>query len=161
MNAATSGTATITSIDPNNSIVFYGGMQTAEGANVSPKVALATCVLTNSTTITATRNASTGDVASAAFIVVEFMPGIIKSLQRGTIVIATSAASNTATITTVATGKTLLIMCGSNSSADNSSFAGDYVAKTVLTNATTITATRGTSPASYTVVVAYQAVELF
>lgn len=67
-----------------------------------------------------------------------FLGRAIKSIQRGTIAIS-SATSNTATITSVDTAKTELRVLGYtvNSAGDQ-----QYVPRVVLTNATTITATR-------------------
>ena len=67
----------------------------------------------------------------------------IKSIQRGVISI-NSGSSATATITSVNTGKTELRFLGQGSSGQVDNTATPYV---VLTNATTITATRYNSAA--------------
>lgn len=68
------------------------------------------------------------------------VPGTIKSIQRG--VINISGASATATVTAVVVAKSTLTMLGSSINAGAGSDARDY-AHIVLTNSTTITATRG------------------
>lgn len=83
----------------------------------------------------------------------QFLPGQIKSIQRGTIAIS-SGTSNTATVTSVDTSKSILMHLGQSSTQtgiDNVSTA------LALTNATTITATRGGSTGTTTV--GYQLIE--
>lgn len=83
----------------------------------------------------------------------DFLPGRIKSIQRGTIAV-TGATSATATITSVDTSKSILTHLGQHSTQTGL----DNVATSLaLTNATTITATRGASTG--TVTVGYQVVE--
>jgi hypothetical protein len=67
--------------------------------------------------------------------------GGIKSIQRGTITMVGAATSGTATISSVTTSKTELRFLGSRS-ADNGGTSGNGFCTVVLTNATTITATR-------------------
>lgn len=66
-------------------------------------------------------------------------PGSLKSIQRGVISIV-GAYSGTATITAVDTSKTELRLLG----VSNTTVIAD-LARVVLTNATTITATRGSN----------------
>lgn len=82
----------------------------------------------------------------------------IKSIQTGSITIATSATSNTATITGVDTTKSVCFLNGWTTPND----AGDFYRQTCiveLTNATTVTAKRGASDASNTSTVYYTIVE--
>lgn len=72
----------------------------------------------------------------------------IKSIQRGTISI-TSSATGTATITAVDTAKTELRMLGWSAPG---TVSNDFAPRITLTNTTTITATRYDSTASTTVV---------
>jgi hypothetical protein len=83
----------------------------------------------------------------------QFLPGRIKSIQRGTITI-TGATSNIDTITSVDTAKSILTMLGSESSETTVSNTSVRLA---LTNSTTITASRNGSTG--TVIVGYQVVE--
>lgn len=69
----------------------------------------------------------------------QFAPNSIKSIQRGVISITNGNTSNTATITSVDTTKSLLNYLGGNASSGN---ASDAAARIVLTDATTITANR-------------------
>ena len=80
--------------------------------------------------------------------------GIIKSIQRGTISIS-GATSNTATISSVDTTKSVLRHLGQSTSS--SSYTDRALARIYLTNGTTITADRGSSTNSTTV--SYEVVE--
>lgn len=73
--------------------------------------------------------------------------GVIKSIQEGQIVISSGSSSNTATISSVTTSKSV---CTFNGSRGNST--SGYVATVQLTNATTVTAARIGSPAADTTV---------
>ena len=70
----------------------------------------------------------------------QFGGGAIKSIQRGVISITGSSTSATATITAVNTGKTELRLLGCSGA---SSAIEQTLSDIVLTNSTTITATRG------------------
>jgi hypothetical protein len=69
----------------------------------------------------------------------QFSSGAVKSIQRGTLSIS-SSTTGTATISSVNTSKTELRYLGISSGS-----AGSDVTRIVLTNATTITATCGSS----------------
>jgi len=84
----------------------------------------------------------------------QFLPGSIKSIQRGTITIANSSTSNTATITAVVTAKSIISLLGTSSTETS---AANLLARVELTNTTTVTATRGGTTGSVTV--RYLAVE--
>lgn len=77
-----------------------------------------------------------------------------KSLQRGVITIPNGVASATATISSVNTGKTLVFGTGQTTANTTT----DWLAHLVLTNGTTITATR-TNNGAYTTSIPWQAEE--
>jgi hypothetical protein len=81
--------------------------------------------------------------------------GRVKSIQRGTITIASGAAANTATITAVDTANTVLRWLGHTSTIQQDD---NGYARIALTNATTITATRASNPAG-DCVVSYEVIE--
>lgn len=82
----------------------------------------------------------------------------IKSIQKGTIVIANASASNTATITAVTTGKSFVLHGGAYSS-NSAAAINDNMAALDLTNSTTVTATRlGTN---YNLTISYTVVEFY
>lgn len=81
----------------------------------------------------------------------------IKSVQRGTITIAVASASNTATVTAVDTSKTQMTHLGTDITAAGTDTFYPRDAYLVLTNSTTVTATRrGNNEA---VVVSYELLE--
>lgn len=82
--------------------------------------------------------------------------GGIASIQRGTITIASSTTSNTATISAVDPSKSFVIWNGSKFPGSYSNFSGAF-ASVNLTNATTVTAER--SSTLQDIVVAFTVVE--
>lgn len=103
--------------------------------------------LTNGTTVTLTANTASTSGGSANFEVIEYFPGVIKSVQR------TTGTPGAVTITTVNTAKTELDYLGSSNS-DGTTGVG-AVTRVTLTNATTVTvsaASLGTATASFQVV---------
>ena len=85
------------------------------------------------------------------------IPGTFKSVQRGTISLA-GVASNTATISAVTTSKSRLRYLGSTTDTDSASVNLNIV----LTNSTTITASRGfATGGAITSVVSYEIEEVY
>jgi len=70
--------------------------------------------------------------------------GAVKKVQYGTVTVAASATSGTATITSVVIGKSVLIMLGSTFVAAANAITGavDWH-RITLTNSTTVTANTG------------------
>jgi hypothetical protein len=89
----------------------------------------------------------------------QFSGGGIKSIQRGTIVINTGAASATATVTSVNTAKSLLTHLGQNGYYSISSTNGLGNVRISLTNATTITAAVAAAGNATAFTVSYELVE--
>ena len=86
-------------------------------------------------------------------------PGIIRSIQRGTITLANGQLTNTATITTVDPSNTRLVYLGNDCTdvGGGGTGASPCQVRIDLTNATTITATRTDSVDAD--IVSYEAVE--
>lgn len=80
---AFSAPSPITAVDVNNSVIRYLSY-TNNGINYAPMVPRVE--LTNSTTVTSYRG--TADVATtlSSFEVIEYYPGVIKNIQRGTFI---------------------------------------------------------------------------
>lgn len=116
--------------------------------------------LTNTTTVTATRGATQWGLVTK-FVLIEFVPGVIKSVQRGLITVADATQSNTDTITSVDTVKSCFFPLGTTN--DTTGTHGPSVlGSLVLTNATTVTATRGTAAEDNgALLIAYQVVEFY
>jgi hypothetical protein len=87
----------------------------------------------------------------------------IKSIQRGTITIAASATTGTATITSVDTAKSMCLFLGFTTTWDFASAdnwrASRLFPRVALTNGTTVTATRNSSDSTATVTVSYEVIE--
>lgn len=115
------GTDTFTTVDLNNSIIVHLGNTSNTGV-ASTNLAW-TGLSASGTTMTATRTDTTGTVV-VSYSLIEFFPGVIRSVQRGTKAINGSGTPYSQTITAVQnTGKTWVSEIGrtgdSNAWADN------------------------------------------
>ena len=163
-NGATSGTATIAAVDTAQSVCLPLSFTSPNNTANDVKSSFPKIVLTNGTTVTATIGGLTGSALTVTVnaVVVEYAPGVLKSVQTGSIAVA-SATSNTATITSVDTSKSVLIhnMMTSDDANTGVAFRPDQIQhRLALTNATTITATRGTA-GTVTVTVPFTIMEYF
>lgn len=98
----TSIAVTINSVTTGNTRLYWGGCSPYDGSG-SPTLdkVFAKAVLTNSTTVTVSRN--TSDSTESVFVtlwVVEYISGVITQMQRGSIAITNTNTSNTASVTT-------------------------------------------------------------
>lgn len=161
--AGTSATATISSVDTSRAVVVHLGEGSPHNTGNSTSTSFLTLVLTNATTVTASRFDASGFTVTATGVVIEFMPGVLRSLQQYTVSVA-SATSGTATISTVTPEKTFLLPRGMNNNdtaGGSASWAQNLTGqRTTLTNSTTVTSTRNTS-GTITNTVAGTAVEFF
>lgn len=154
INAATVNT-TIAAVDTSRSIVVGQGAMSQLGSNVIPVGTVGGLRLTSSTNLQGRRSLYQSFPDLAAASVVEFAPGVIRSIQN--VVITQSTAATTATITAVNTAKTFLIV-----HVDLYSGPGYQACPRVtLTNATTVTSTVDTYSASYAPESYIQIVEFF
>lgn len=140
-------TATITSVDTANSILRYLGHSSNNDNQNLDGVRLS---LTNATTVTANVDTAGGGVI-VSYEVIEYYPGIIKSIQRSTM-----GANTTATITSVDVTKSQLDFLGVTTTSASSGDQGRCYL--TLTNATTITSG---SAGGLTVTAGYQVVEWY
>lgn len=141
-NSGTSTTATITSVNTNNAIIFYAGSSCATTANHAQAEQMAQ--LTDATTVTISINTASTLAHSFNCSVVEFASGVLASaVQRGTTTL-TAATSNTSTITAVNTSKAMLNYLHYTASTSTSSIR-DTCSSAYLTNSTTVTVARGTA----------------
>lgn len=147
--AQTSNTATITSVNTAYAVCFYNG-HTVSGTATNPSEQAVRVDLTNATTVTATRNsASASNSSEVRATVIEFSANLVQSVQQGTIVIS-AVTSNTATITSVDTTRSVVIFQGFLGNTTGTTL-GRASCSLVLTNATTVTATKGNATNSATV----------
>jgi len=157
MQAATTANSTITAVDVANSIVLNNGSQYTTDADdmVYTQFYLS---LTSSTNVAAVRNSGGGGTITTYYTVIEFRPGLLRSLQSGTITLGGGVASGTATITAVNPLKSLLIFTGNLGSAGTAAKASMFGYE-VLTNATTVTLARNSTASG--IIASYQVMELF
>jgi hypothetical protein len=153
-SASASNTATITAVDMAHSALLHLG-STDNNAAANSRAALCRLSFTNSTTITGTRDLTGVADTTVKFLVLEFLPGVVRSNQSGTIAM-TSVSTNTATITQVNMNKSLLINLG-YVVAGNDDNLWSYVG---WTNGTTVRADRYATAATLTTV-GFQVVEFF
>lgn len=153
ITGATSNTATITAVDVGNARVVFLGSTHNNAASTMEKV-LAMVALTNSTTVTASVNTSPGASSTiVSFEVIEYWPGVIKSVQRSTVTVGTPATL----ATTVDATKAQLDWLGCTNTAPV--LQPDVASKIVLTNGTTVTATDGGGGGTH--ISGYQVVEWY
>lgn len=153
--AALTNTATITAVVTANTVLECVGITNSAGSAADYRDNWAHLALTNATTITATRLTALDGTVSVivAYEVREYYPGVIKSVQRGTI-----TNPGTATISAVVPSKSSVSNLGTASDAASAySSIVASLARLTLTNATTVTADSGGS--NFTV--GYQVVEWY
>lgn len=152
ITGATSNTATVTAVNVNNSQLRYLG-QNGNDNLLTGQQTFANLALTNSTTITASVTTSpAGSTVTVSYELIEYMPGVIKSVQRGTI----TKPATTATITAVNPAKSVVDYLG-NTTGSGGAISSQQWNYLTLTNSTTVTATG----ANDSQIAGYQVIELF
>ncbi len=155
-SGAASNTATISSVDTANSLIFWNGSHNVSAT--TNENLIGSVALTNSTTVTANRYGTGANTCNVRFVVIEFISGVLTSVQRGTITIASGSTSNTATITSVTEGVAFFNCLGFRSANASTERADSVLATVNLTTATEVTATRATND-SNDMIVGYQVAE--
>ena len=153
-DTSSSASATITAVNTARAFVQTTGFTASPTPIATQAERFANVVLTNSTTVTASRAANGGAGGAAItllFEVLEYQPGVIRSLQTASIALV-SSTSGTATITSVNTAKSFIADGGYTTTASGGS-AFDTVPRWALTSATQVTATRVGSGADLTMYV--------
>lgn len=108
-------------------------------------------VLTNATTVTATRNlAGAGTGVITTFVVVELFPFAFHSIQDFDVALV-AASSGTATLSPAVLGKGQVIFRGQAMATYSSAALEIMLGQLTLTNATTVTATRNNGTNTLTV----------
>ncbi len=152
--STTSNTATINSVNTNYTAILFSGCQS--GTSTSCADSFTRVVLTDATTVTATRNTSNTNTTTVSCAVIEFQSWALASnVQRGTISIASASASNTATISSVTTSRAVVLRGGYTT--NNGAITASVYTNLELTNGTTVTAARDSTTG--TVIAAYSVVE--
>ena len=73
---------------------------------------------------------------------VEFLPGVLRSVQSGSIALTNGVTVNTATITSVNTAKAWAFYQNKTSNQGPAALGNSHWSTVILTNATTVTANR-------------------
>jgi len=143
-NNSVSSTQAITSVTTNNSMLFFAGCD--NNLNETNATDQQRITLTNATTVTTTTGVAQGDAAIVVnFSVVEFVSGVLSQIaQRGSITLS-ATTSNTATITSANTTKTLCNWLGYSTATAATTTHATILPNITQTNATTITATLNSS----------------
>lgn len=158
--AESSRTATINSVNTANTALLYGGMTVnTTGLGFNPQYC-PYMTLTDATTVTAARAISSTSDTFGNVTVVEFIPGVMKLVQRSVSDIAANTVSDTDSITAVDTSRAFASFCGfsRNLNATNMDTACPTVA---LTNPTTVTFTRGATSATAVHSISWEVVEFW
>ena len=155
----TSQTATIVAVTPENCVLFFT-QTTQAGTGSDQRNAWVGITLTNSTTVTASINADAGYFSNANYRVVEFAPGVLKSVQRVSVTINALSTGNTAAITEVNTSKSWINILGQTMDGSLFPDPNSNWARLSFGSSTTASADRNTSAAT-NIVVRAQIVELF
>lgn len=145
-NTSTTATDTITAVTLANTFINYGSQTSAVSG---PNATWSSLALTSTTQITFTREGTTTGNRIHKYDIVEFKPGILNSNQVGTTTL-TGATSNTTTITSVNTSKSVLCRNGWRTTVSSTTSIDDIAGDSVLTNATTVTTARAGSGSNYT-----------
>lgn len=137
--SAVTNTATIASVSSSDSEVVMDGNTSQHLSDATTGTGWAGLTLTNATTVTATRTTGTaGETCTVSYEVIEYYPGVLKSVQRGTKTFIGAAAA-TQTITSVVT--TLSVHSRMGLTGDTNLYQSQFEPYSVLTNATTLTFT--------------------
>lgn len=131
-------TATIAAVDTSRTAVVFLGWQSNDTTSTNSWV-WSTLALTNATTVTATKaNATTAPAARA--VVIEFAPGIVKSVQSGVFTVTSGTTNHT--ISAVNVSKSCLFPAGWR--GDGNPFRNDYENTALsLSSSTTVTGSCG------------------
>lgn len=112
--SSTVETDTISSVTAANTMLIYNG---ALSASTSWGNGQHWLTLTNATTVTLTRNGTATTSRTIKYTVLEFVSGVINSIQRGSITLNSTETSIDATISSVVTARTLGNYLGLRTSA--------------------------------------------
>lgn len=141
-STATSATATISAVNVANSSVLFTGFNYTDTAIVNYSRCMSRISLTNSTTVTFNRQITTLSI-TINYTVIEFVPGIMKSVQQLLVSIGSTSSSASATLPIPVVVKNC--MCVYNGFAMNSGISGNEsltFSETHLVDSVTMTATR-------------------
>ncbi len=128
----------VTSFNGGNALLAWGGYTTA--STTGPTAIISGQMGTGSavTSISYSFNTATTNTRTEYSTIIEFVPGVLKSVQNCQVATQSGTTSNTATITAVNTPTSICVFTGSEGTVASSSPNGIYPTAT-LTNSTTVT----------------------
>lgn len=158
-NAATTNTATITAVVLANSFVMFQG-QTFGAATDETNFARCTgqVALTNTTTVTATRNTASATTLTVGFVVVEFKAGVLTSATQSVTKAGTTIGA-LASITSVDPRYSILIYGGGTNAITSTNMA-TFNRNVLADQIGTLTMTGSASVTSAFMVVEFSAVQI-
>ncbi len=124
-----------------NTVVLWGGTFTTDNTIVQvDDGTFAYLTLTNTTTVTATR-ADAAFTTTIRFVAVEYVPGVLRSVQYDTV----AGNGATKTITAVDITRAYVVCTGSYGPSGDAAGLSAGFGTLTLTNATTVTSAGGTA----------------
>ncbi len=147
LSGVTSNTRTITSVVPANSLLYWLGCTYSLDADPDTSSSAVRIDVTDATTITGFKNTGS-NTAIVSFELVEYWPGVLKSVQRDTIAFS-GATSATKAITAVNTAKAHASFLGWTTNQVNGYWAR-FGPRIDLTSAILVTCTKGIAADSIT-----------
>ena len=164
-NSVASTTGSITPVNTSNAYISWNASYGNQNTGNPPSSTFNIIELTNATTVTTSRGSGSGaNTLYCYYQVFEYEPGIIKSMQSGTIAMGSGVDNASATITSVVANKSLLVFRGwhTNDTATGAT-PWDFQmwgTRIQLVNSTTVTVSRYTNNTA-TVTAGYTVVEFF
>jgi hypothetical protein len=150
---------TISSVDTASSVAIPMGLISTYATAANFGVTTYRLAISSATNVVVSRQNWSGETAK--FAVIEFMPGVIKSVQTGSCSMVGNVASATATVTAVNTNKALLMLTGWANNGDDGRTGNFFASHLTLTNSTTVTATRNSADTTYYPIVGFALLEFF
>lgn len=160
--SASSGTATIAQVDTSSTLLLPNGFSSG-GADWVTNEVWPTFTLTNSTTITANKYTSSGTrFQNVLCTAVEFMPGIIKSIQYVQWTYVGTTSGDTQAITAVNQNKSAIVQYGTRIAVAASQTRYAY-SRIFFSTSSQLTVSAGTDPygSGYDTVQSVAVVEFF
>lgn len=141
-----------------NAAIIWNGVQTSGASSSTWGRNMCRLSLTGTTTVTANRDQSASDSLTVAFTVVEFVSGVVNSIQPGTIPITAGNTSNTGSLSPSVGANAFVLYVGASTANGGLSYGGSQVG-VQLTSSSLVTATLSGTYTS-TVTVGYIVVDL-
>ena len=152
---------TITAVDTASTVIVWGGVNGTYSGGASGNEVNKRVTLLNSTTVRPTNTVTRGTV-TAIVVVIEFVPGVIKSVQYGATTITAPSQTGTSSITAVNINKAMLLFLGTQSDCGSgAALAYGFANLAINSSGDTVTATQGAGAAPGNTYTGFCMVEFF